>query len=307
MLAAAYEPGHINTVLQRKYPIRELKDDEILLKVSACGVCHSDVWLLSGAFPERKPFILGHDISGTPVLHGSTINPSKVKLGRLYSVLNPACGTMGINGGPASANLLGLGLDGGYAEYVICKEPSLVPVPHGVPGGEHLHVHYPGVPAAAAAVAADAGITAYNAVKHSAAVKKDTKVLIFGIGGLGHLAVQFAKHLGATVYICDFKPEARALALQLGADKAFTLLELADLTASGKLTVDTTIDFVATTQTFNLAIAALSGNDVVFPDAPRLVIVGVSNENLVFSTAQAILTGIQSKPSTLNCLNWTSH
>ncbi|KAF7293961.1 alcohol dehydrogenase [Mycena kentingensis (nom. inval.)] len=280
MLAASYEPGHINTVLKHKYPIRELKGDEILLKVAACGVCHSDVFLLSGGLPEPKPFILGHEIAGTPVLLGSAVDADKVKLGKLYSVLNPSCGTMGINGGPAFENALGLGLDGGYAEYVICKEPSLVPVPHGVP-------------VEAAAVAADAGVTAYNAVKNSAGVKKRTKVLIFGIGGLGHLAVQYAKHLGATVYVCDFKPEARALALQLGAQKAFDLLELTDLTAAGKFTVDTTIDFVATAQSFNLAIAALSGNDVVFPDAPRLVMVGVSTENLVFSTVQSILTGIQ--------------
>ncbi|KAF7293977.1 alcohol dehydrogenase [Mycena kentingensis (nom. inval.)] len=280
MLAASYVRGHIDTVVKHKYPIRELKDDEILLKVSACGVCHSDVFLLNGGFLERQPFILGHEIAGTPVLLGSTVDPNKAKLGKLYSVLSPSCGTMGINGGPAFQNTLGLGLNGGYAEYVICKEPSLVPVPHGVA-------------AEAAAVAADAGVTAYNAVKNNARVKKGTKVLIFGNGGVGHLAVQFAKHLGATVYVCDFKPEARALALQLGAEKAFDLLELSDLTAAGKFTVDTAIDFVASAQSFNLAIAALSGNDVVFPDAPRLVLVGVSNENLIFSTAQSLLTGIQ--------------
>jgi propanol-preferring alcohol dehydrogenase len=90
--------------------------------------------------------------------------------------------------------------------------------------------------------------------------------LIFGIGGLGHLALQYAVHFGATgtlnflfllrahtpaVYACDFKPEARKLALELGATEAFDLIELTNKTTAG-FTVDTTMDFVSNNQSNRL-------------------------------------------------------
>ncbi|KAJ7186965.1 hypothetical protein C8R46DRAFT_1024932 [Mycena filopes] len=166
-----------------------------------------------------------------------------------------------MNGFPALYSGLGFGQDGAFAEYIIATADALVPV-----------------------------------------VKQGDKVLIFGVGGLGHLAVQYAKHLGATgegnlyrmtwdslfaVYVCDFKPAARQLALELGAEMAFDLIELADKTAAG-FTVNKTIDFVTNAQTFNLAMAALRGNGLTFP-------AGVGADNLVFSTFDIIGSGVQSK------------
>ncbi|KAJ7849586.1 hypothetical protein B0H13DRAFT_2088490 [Mycena leptocephala] len=246
-------------------------------------VCHSDVLVLTGVSLDARKYVFGHEIAGVPVRLGSQVD-KRIMLGKLYSVLTPNIHDHGIKGGSVLLNTLGLGEDGGYAEYVIVKSANLVAVPEGVSPE-------------AAAVASDAGITSYNAVKHTAGVTKGTKVLIFGIGGLGHLAVQFAKHLGATVYVCDFKPAARKLALDLGADAAFNLIELTSKTAAG-FTVDTTIDFVTTNQTFNLAMAALSGNDVNFPSMPKLVMVGVSAENLVFITGNTIVSGVQILSST---------
>ncbi|KAJ7510674.1 GroES-like protein [Mycena galericulata] len=283
MLAAVYHPGNDNLVLDKNYPIRPLKNDEILLKVSACGVCHTDVLLLTGASLDTRTYVFGHEISGVPVRLGTQVD-KRIMLGKLYSVLTPDSRDHGIKGSGVLLNTLGLGMDGGYAEYVIVKSANLVAVPDGVSPE-------------AAAVASDAGVTSYNAVKHTAGVTKGSKVLIFGIGGLGHLAMQFAKHLGAMVYVCDFKPAARKLALDLGADDAFNLIELTNKTAAG-FTVDTTIDFVANNQTFNLAMAALSGNDVNFPSTPKLVMVGVSAENLVFITGNTIVSGVQILAST---------
>ncbi|KAF7334905.1 alcohol dehydrogenase [Mycena venus] len=277
MLAAVYEPGNIDLVLNKEYPLRALEDDEILLKVSACGVCHTDTFFLSGFTLDTRTYVMGHEISGTPVLLGDKVDQSKIQLGQLYSVLSPAHGQHAPNGGPVFNDIYGIGLDGGYAEYIIVKDFNVVPVPAGVTPE-------------AAAVAGDAGTTAYNAVKHTAG--QGSKVLIFGVGGLGHLAVQYAKHLGATVYVCDFKPEARQLALDVGADEAFSLINLSNKTAAG-FTVDSTIDFIANTQTFNLAMASLSGNDIVFPEMPRLVLVGVSADNLVFAAGNTIVAGVQ--------------
>jgi propanol-preferring alcohol dehydrogenase len=118
------------------------------------------------------------------------------------------------------------------------------------------------------------------------------------------------------VYACDFKPAARKLALELGATEAFDLIELTNKTAAG-FTVDTTIDFISNNQStqtsnlpavdlfvvvltsvtalaFTLANAALKGNAVKFPSSPTLVLVGISAENLVFSTADIVSSGIQS-------------
>ncbi|KAF7328724.1 alcohol dehydrogenase [Mycena venus] len=284
MLAAVYVPGNERLVLDRHYPIRELHDNEVLLKVAAAGVCHSDVALLSGVGLDTRKYIFGHEACGTPIKLGTKVDAHAVQKGKLYSVLALDNCTLGLSGGPAIFNSFGIGKDGAYAEYLIVPEDSLVPVPNGVP---------PEV----AAIASDAGITAYHAVQDAAQVKPGDKVLIFGVGGLGHLAVQYAKHLGATVYACDFKPAARKLALELGATEAFDLIELNKKTTAG-FTVDTTIDFVANNQTFNLAMASLRGNDVHFPSRPKCVMVGASAENLVFNTFDTLASGVQILGST---------
>ncbi|KAJ7487156.1 chaperonin 10-like protein [Mycena latifolia] len=284
MLAAVYQPGNDRLVLDKNYPIRDLKDDEILLKVAAAGVCHSDVLLLSGVALDTRKYIFGHEACGTPVKMGAKVDKHAVQIGKLYSILALDSCIHGLNGGPALFNSLGLGRDGAFAEYIITTADTLVPVPNDVP---------PEV----AAIASDAGVTAYHAVQDAAKVKTGDKVLIFGVGGLGHLAVQYAKHFGATVYACDFKPAARKLALELGATVAFDLIELTSKTAAG-FKVDTTIDFISSNQTLNLGMAALRGNDVNFPSRPKCVMVGVSAENLVFSTLDILTTGVQILGST---------
>ncbi|KAJ7925498.1 chaperonin 10-like protein [Mycena leptocephala] len=285
MLAAVYHPGNDNLVLEKNYPIRELQDHEVLLKVAACGVCHTDVTILSGVGLDTRQYVLGHEASGVPVKLGPKVNASTVQLGKLYSVLiYDGCMKSGVTPPVATVPaVIGVGKDGAYAQYVITDAASLVPVPDGVP-------------AEVAAVASDAGVTAYHAVENAPKVKKGDKVLIFGIGGLGHLGLQYAKHFGATGMNASM-PAARKLALELGATEAFDLIELQTKTAAG-FTVDTTIDFIANSQTFNLAMAALRGNQVNFPASPSLVLVGFSADNLVFNTADVLSTGVQIRGST---------
>ncbi|KAJ7187018.1 chaperonin 10-like protein [Mycena filopes] len=275
MLAAVYVPGNQSLVLKKDYPIRELADNEILLKVAAAGICHTDVAWLSGVSLDTRTFVMGHEICGVPVKLGAKVDEQDAQIGKLYSILlidgsvqNPT------NGGPAILSTYGLGMDGGYAEYFIGTAELLVPVPSGVP---------PEV----AAIASDAGVTAYHAIQNGAKVKPGDKVLIFGIGGLGHLGLQYAKHLGATVYVCDFKSAARKLALELGATEAFDLIELTNKTAAG-FTVTTTVDFIANNQSegvssetkipsdpFNLAMAALRVVGSTY--GPRSALVEVLN------------------------------
>ncbi|KAJ7488427.1 chaperonin 10-like protein [Mycena latifolia] len=261
MLAAVYQPGNDNLVLDHKYPIRQLEDNEVLLKVAAAGVCHTDVTLLSGVALDTRKYILGHEGCGVPIKLGSKVDKHAIRERQLYSILGLGC-INGVKGDSTSAisAAIGLGKDGSFAEYIIVAADLLVPVPDGV-GPE------------VAAIASDAGITAYRSSECS-------QVLIFGSGGVGHLA-----------------PAARKLTLELGATEAFDLIQLTNKTAAG-FTVDTTIDFIANTQTFTLAQAALRGNDVDFPSSPTLVLVGFSADNLVFDTLNILTLGVQIRSST---------
>ncbi|KAK7681693.1 hypothetical protein QCA50_015040 [Cerrena zonata] len=277
MLGAVFHPGNTDLVLDKKHPVRQPGKGEVLLKVAAAGVCHTDVFWLSGAIGSIDPntYIMGHEISGTPVELGEDVDPKTAQIGKLYSVLSVApCVTTGI-----------LGQDGGYAEFVTVRASQLVEVPAGVSKEE-------------AAIASDAGVTAFNAVKVAAGLGQGgqgKKVLIFGIGGLGHLAVQYAKHFGATVYACDIKPDARKLALELGAVEAFDLLTLDKKIKEENFTVDITIDFPVTSQTFAFASSALADKTgkLDINRKPIAVVVGLSEETLTFSSLNALLTNVQ--------------
>ncbi|KAJ7314711.1 GroES-like protein, partial [Mycena albidolilacea] len=274
MTAAVYKPGYIDLVLEKYYPIRKIEDNEILLKVSACEGARD---LRETSSVRYSLLVTFCGLSWSSHRLGSKVD-TKIQIGKLYSVFL----TVSIQGGVPDTTI-GQGMDGGYAQYVIVKPGNLLDVPENVSPE-------------AAAVASDAGTTAYSAVKHTAGVRRsirtENRVLIFGAGGLGHLAVQFAKYLGATVYVCDFKPAVRELALELGTDGAFDLIEMTNKTAAG-FTVDCTIDFVANSQTFNLAMAALKGKEIKFPLQPKLVMVSVSADTLSFSTSSTIYTGVQ--------------
>ncbi|KAF9032103.1 GroES-like protein [Hymenopellis radicata] len=281
MFSASYQGGNTDLVIDKAHPVPAPKKGEVLIKVSASGVCHSDVALLSGAGLDERTYIMGHEFCGVPVALGEGVDPHKAKLGKLYAITTITPCVRGIMGLPAIFNIEGIGRDGGYADYVVVPQDQLVPVPEGVSIEE-------------ASMASDAGTTAYHAVHDVAGIKEGTnfKVLMFGIGGLGHLGLQYAKHYGATVYAVDIKPEARKLALELGAEAAYDLVTLNELLTANKLTVDITIDFAATTQTFGFAVSALKGNGLKYPSDAKAVMVGVSEESMTFSTLDIIGSGI---------------
>jgi propanol-preferring alcohol dehydrogenase len=178
---------------------------------------------------------------------------------------------------------------------------------------------------------ADAGTTAYKAVTHNVCsllsldcvvnppcvqVKAGDRVLIYGVGGLGFLAVQFAKHVGATVYAVDIKPSSRAIALQFGAEKAFDVQELQR--AVGEVfTVDVAIDFVANDlcalnlrseakradhscfplTAFNLNFSAVKRNLQNTGKGGKIVMVGASGANLQYTSMDFITAEVSGKQS----------
>jgi D-arabinose 1-dehydrogenase-like Zn-dependent alcohol dehydrogenase len=182
---------------------------QVRVKVQACGICHSDMFTKLGAFPGiRYPRVPGHEIVGIIDAVGADV--PEWKSGARVGV--------GWHGGHcghcdscrkgdfitcSNGQIPGITYDGGYAEYLIAPFEALAAVPQELPAAE-------------AAPLLCAGITTFNALRHSGASAGDT-VAVLGVGGLGHLAVQFAKRMGYRTVAVARGPEKKALALRLGA------------------------------------------------------------------------------------------
>ena len=171
---------------------------EVLVRVQAAGVCHSDLHVLEGAGPPTVPMTLGHEGAGLIEAVGPGVtNVQPGQFVALYGANSEgdcaACRRGEENlcrGGP----MLGLGTDGCYAEFVRCRARSAIPVPAGVT-------------AAQAAVATDAVLTPYHALKNVARLRAGETVVILGLGGLGMNAVEVARLLGAYIIVVDLMPE----------------------------------------------------------------------------------------------------
>ncbi|OSD03995.1 GroES-like protein [Trametes coccinea BRFM310] len=279
MKAAVLVPGNNELVIQ-DVPVPTPGPNQVLVKIAAAGVCHSDTFILSAALPDSRSYILGHENVGYAVQLGEQV--TGITVGQLYGIWDGVpCAACMATGLPPALNSIGLGVNGGYAEYLAVDATELVPVPDGLAPEM-------------ASVASDALLTAYTAVHEVAQLGPGTtkKVLIFGCGGLGHLAVQLAIYYGATVYVCDFKPAARELALQLGAKQAFDLQDLTSLTTAGSFNVDVVIDFVANEQSFTLGKTALHGDAFAMGGlgpASSYVLVGFTADQLPLSAIDLIL------------------
>ncbi|KAF5093057.1 hypothetical protein D0Z03_002571 [Geotrichum reessii] len=228
---------------------------EVLLKLEASGVCHSDLHILSGSFPLPSGIILGHEIAGSVVSHGLGVNPDDFPIGQLYAAHGPnPCGLCNEcrNGqdnlchSPNHAEY-GLGYPGGYQQYTLAKVRNLVKVPEGVS---------PEV----AAVTTDAVLTPYHAFK-KAGINGMSKILIIGLGGLGINAVQIAKAFGAHVTAFDLKESSRELARKFGADVVLDSLALEDASQN----YDFVADIVSIQSTFDLAFKQVKSNGLIIP------------------------------------------
>jgi propanol-preferring alcohol dehydrogenase len=183
----------------------------VLVKVAACGVCHTDIHAVDGDWPVKPklPFIPGHDVVGHVAALGQGV--TRLREGDAIGVgwLHDACGACEYCGTGwetlcASQHNTGYGVDGGYAEYMVADAAYAVKIPAGMD-------------LAKAAPILCAGVTTYKGIKET-----DTKpgdwLAISGIGGLGHVAVQYAKAMGLHVVAIDVSEDKLALARRLGAD-----------------------------------------------------------------------------------------
>lgn len=254
--------------------LREPPPGSVRIKVRACGVCHSDSFTKEGAFPgivyPRAP---GHEVAGVVDAIGEAVAPWKV--GDRVGV-----GWFGGNCGECDScrrgdfisciklQIPGISYDGGYGESIVVPEEALARIPDQLNDED-------------AAPLMCAGITTFNALRNSGARQGDL-VAIQGIGGLGHLGIQFASKAGFQTVAIGRGTDKKQLALQLGAH--------------------TYIDSAA--QDLTKELQGLGGAQVVLATAPdskaipqmvdglgaggKLVIVGASPEPFAISSLQLI-------------------
>ncbi len=194
-------------IVEREVPNPEA--GQVRVKVQACGVCHSDVITKEGLLPGiAYPRVPGHEVVGVIDELGAGV--TQWKKGQRVGVgwhggqdnTCPSC-RRGDFGTCTNLKICGVSYDGGYQEYMVAPVEALAAMP------ESLN-------AAEAGPLMCAGVTTFNALRHSGALPSDL-VAVQGIGGLGHLGIQFAKNFGYRVAAVGRGPENAALAKKLGA------------------------------------------------------------------------------------------
>lgn len=261
--------GWGRSVEQGEVPVPTPRGREVLVEVEAVGLCHSDLFVMAceeGVLPYDLPMTLGHEVAGRVVAVGDDADSSQVgESGVVHGVWSCGechnCRRGQDNYCDSLAGRVGCGLghDGGLAGFVL------------LPDGRHF-VSAPGVPPSVLAPLADAGLTAYHAIRlHRDALAGDCTALVIGVGGLGHLAIQILRATtSARIVAVDPRADARALGEQLGAHHTAISVEeaLAQLSAStGQRGADVVLDFVGSEQTMKV------GGGALLPGG-RLVVVG---------------------------------
>ncbi len=191
-------------------------ENEVLIQVEACGVCHSDLHVVDGDWKQfagitKMPLIPGHEVAGRVVQAGAGVK--NLKKGDRVGVpwIYWTCGECefcreGYENLCIKQKITGVTVDGGYAEFIKAPASHATKIPDAVSSAQ-------------AAPLFCAGVTVYRAIKQ-ANVAKGQRLAIFGVGGLGHLAIQIARQFGAEIIAVDIADDKLALATSLGASKA---------------------------------------------------------------------------------------
>ncbi len=201
------EPGGPFELVERDVP--GPRPGEALVRVQACGICHSDSYAKEGAFPGISyPLVPGHEIAGFIAALGEGARGWEVGQRVGVGWFGGNCGYCRPcrHGEPMSCENMGIPgitFDGGYADYTVVRSNALALMPEELAAEE-------------AAPLLCAGITTYNALRHSGARGGDL-VAILGVGGLGHLGIQFSARLGFDTVAIARGREKEELARRLGA------------------------------------------------------------------------------------------
>ncbi len=203
------EPKSELQVEEREFP--SPRDDEVLLRVRACGVCRGDLLVQQGEFPlARYPVVPGHEVAGVIELVGDRVQflrqGARVGVSALFSSCGHCarCWSDGEFFCP-EFEFTGVTKDGGYQEFMRVPAAYVAPLPDTLEFAE-------------AAPLMCAGLTVYTGLRR-AGFKPRHKVAVIGLGGLGHLAVLFARAMGGRVAVLSTCASKEAEAHQLGAER----------------------------------------------------------------------------------------
>src|ERR671919_1401415 len=203
------KPGGDWELVERDIP--EPGPGQVRVKVEACGICHSDMLVKEGLWPGLQyPRVPGHEIAGKIDAVGSGVatwkKDQRVGVGWHggHDFVCEQC-RRGDFGMCANRKVTGIDFDGGYAEYMIAPAEALAAIPDELPAEE-------------AGPFMCAGVTVYNALRNSGARAGDV-VAVQGIGGLGHLGVQYARQMGFETVALGRGQDKELLARELGAHR----------------------------------------------------------------------------------------
>ena len=245
---------------------------DVLIQVEACGVCHSDLHVADGDWPQlvpitKRPLILGHEIAGRVTEKGASV--SHLQVGDRVGVpwVHWTCGECefcreGNENLCVKQQITGVTVDGGYAEFVKAPASHALKIPQRLSSVE-------------AAPLFCAGVTVYRAMRQ-ARVQPGQRLAVFGVGGLGHLAVQIGLGLGAKVTAIDVSDEKLAQAQSLGASATLN---------AASVNVVKEMRRAGGVHTALVTSAAKAAYDTAFPcvrPTGMLLVVGLPAESLCF-------------------------
>jgi propanol-preferring alcohol dehydrogenase len=251
----------------------EAGPDEVLIEVEVCGVCHSDLHVADGDWTQlagivKKPLILGHEIVGRVVERGAVVQ--SVQVGDRVGVpwVQWTCGQCefcreGNENLCIKQRITGVMVDGGYAEFAKAPASHVIKIPDTLSSEQ-------------AAPLLCAGVTVHRALKQSK-IRAGQRLAVFGVGGLGHIAVQIGRAAGVEVTAIDISEEKLALAKSLGATRTLNAatsdvvkevrgsggVHVALVTSAAKSAYD--MAFYCVRPTGTLLAVGLPAKDISFP------------------------------------------
>ena len=265
-------------ILDRAVP--EPGPGEVLVRLETCGLCHTDIHAAHGDWPVKPglPFVPGHEGVGIVEKLGAGVT-SRVTGERVaIPWLGYACGECRycIDGRETlceQQHNSGYSVDGAFAEYAVANARFVVPVPDAVTSMD-------------AAPLTCAGVTTYKALKVAHVVPTE-RVAVFGIGGLGHLAVQYARIMGGSVIAVDVEASKLDLARELGAEHLVNAAEVDPVAAIQALGgADVAVVLAASPKVFEQAFSSLARGG-------RLICVALpAEQEMNISIFETVLKGI---------------
>lgn len=280
-MRAAVVTSFTEPIAVQDVPVPTPGPGQVLVRIEMSGLCHTDIHAARGDWPVRPtlPFIPGHEGIGRVDGLGEGVTEPAVGTRVALAWLGSACGSCrycvtGRENLCLAQKNTGYAVNGAHAEYAVADARFAVPVPDAVSSLD-------------AAPLTCAGVTTYAAIK-AARITPSERVAVFGIGGLGHLAIQYARLVGAEVIAVDVSDEKLKLATMLGADHVVNAAETDPVEAIAALGgADACIVLAVAPAVFDQSYRALARGG-------RLVLVSLPKDGtLTFPVFDTVLNGIE--------------